>query len=650
MSTICGIFRRDGQPVPQETIATMTAVLGHWRTEADRSDTWRNPAGTVALGHVMLTNTPESSAEILPFFDATSRLAITATARIDNRPDLLRQLDIPWPERASIPDSQLILQAYRQWGPECAAHLVGEFAFAIWDEGEKRLFCARDHLGHKPVYYFANEDLFLFATEIKGIFQVQDLPRTLDPDWIGDALTVLVADKEYTPYRDIRRLPPAHWFSITPEQIHKERYWDLDPQRELHFSSEAEYVAEFREKLEEAVRCRMRSAFPVGSELSGGLDSSAVTAIAARQAQAQNLKFVAFSHVLGEATPATAGSMPDESVFQDLLRHHARIHHSYSLASHERGIIASLKEALLVQDGPSHRAYGGFAGVIHEAAAQEGVRTLLSGFGGDEVVSHQANEFLDELAHRQAWRQLWQEIHCQPGKRHSAAVLALLNKIAGEYLPTLKSAYLCARARLLEFRENSPARHLELFPVTPGFYENAHLRNRLATIPRLPGGKDVRTSQYRRILHSHVPVRLEYCSIEASAHRLEYRYPLLDIRLLEFHLATPASLKRKAGYGRYLFRRAIDGIVPPAIQWRVDKTGAAVPGSRLRILRDVQSIHHLIFRARHTQAAKYIDLDQLSKRFQAMVSQEKHQAPLRQGVFLNALKLLLYFDQDPTAR
>ena len=257
----------------------------------------------------MLVNTPQSLAESLPFYAPAWGLTISADARIDNREELFARLAIPADQQNAIPDSQLILQAYGKWGRDCAAHLLGDFAFAIWDEGEQRLFCARDHLGHKPLFYHCTNDAFIFATEMKGLFAATALPRTLNQSWVADALTVLMADNEYTPYQAIWRLPPAHWFAISAEEFTRETYWRLDPAREICLPSEADYVEAFREKLTEAVRCRVRSVFPIGSELSGGLDSSTVAGLAARQTQADGIEFTTFSHVLGETDRAPGDSV-----------------------------------------------------------------------------------------------------------------------------------------------------------------------------------------------------------------------------------------------------------------------------------------------------------------------------------------------------
>ncbi len=642
MSSLCGIFGRSGRPVLAESIEGMTATLHHW--QGDGSGTWRNPSGTVALGHVKLTNTPESLGEILPFHHPASRLTITADARIDNREVLYQQLDIPLQEQNCIPDSQLILQAYQKWGRECTAHLIGDFAFAIWDERAKQLFCARDQMGSKPLFYFLSNDWFIFATEMKGIFKVTGEPRALNQNWISDALTAMVADKEYTPYPEIRRLLPAHWFSISPVEIKKQCYWNLNPGIELHLPSEDDYVETFREKLTEAVRCRVRSAFPIGSELSGGLDSSTVTALAARQAETRNLKFITFSHVLGEEVQSPVGLMTDESDFAALLLRYAGIRYSHNLTSQGRGVMETLKNALHVQDGPTMYNFFNYSDVLYETGAKDGIRTLLSGLGGDEMVSFQARGYLEELAYHKKWQDLWREYRRETSQRKKSPWKNILREVAKSYLPSLKTVYRSIRDRHSTARENSPAFHIETFSLNPGFYQEAGVQQRLNTITRVPRGGSVRSLQYRRIMHPYIPLRMEYCSIAAATHRIEYRYPLLDIRLLEFHLAVPSRLKRKDGSGRYLFRKAIEGIVPPGIQWRDDKSGATIPANFQRFIRDAEEIRNLITLSQHNKSAYYLDLEQMKMRLDRIMKREESRVPPRRNAYLNALMLLLYFE------
>lgn len=650
MSSICGILSCRDKKLSGQNIKRMTETLAHWYKKEDGKGTWMNKGERVALGHVMLFNTPQSLHETLPFYDSHSCLTITADARIDNREELCKKLDIAETERDIKWDSQLILNAYEKWGCECTGHLLGDFAFAIWDERKKRLFCGRDHLGNKPFFYYVGDGYFIFATEMKAIFTMMGSAPDLNRDWIADALTACVWDKEYTAYEDIFRLAPAHWMSISlgnqQLDIINECYWKPERTKELNFKSEKEYIEGFREKLTEAVRCRMRSVFPVGSELSGGLDSSPITALASQMADSQNIKFIAFSHVLGENDALPYKNFKDEKEFQEQLREYAGIKHFRNISAGERGIIDTMKDALQLQDGPTMQSFYMGSNVMYEAAQQEGIRTMLSGYGGDEGVSIGAMGYLDELIENREWSKLRQEYGLMRKKGEGYSLQSILVKTLGEYIPVVGTIHHNRRERRKKIKEHDSSFQIETFSLSPEFYLEAEIEERLAEYPKRGEARGIRDTQYWRIMHPHVPLRLEYCSIAAAAHGMEYRYPLLDVPLLEFHLGVPSHLKRKGGWGRYLFRKAIEGMVPPQIQWRNDKTGMTVPGSYQRFIRDISEIKDLIRRGAKTEGAHYLDWEKMLKRCDRITGKINDGIPKRRGAFLNALMLLLYFDQN----
>src|SRR3989454_9825112 len=258
----------------------MLARLAH--RGPDGAGVWSG--GAVGLGHRLLHTTPESLREHLPLASGDGTLVLTADARIDNRGELLAALG----RGVEATDAELILAAYERWGERCPEHLLGDFAFVIWDARRATLFCARDHFGVKPFYYYhAPGRLFCFASEIKGLLALAEVPRRLNETRVADYLVPLLEDKVITFYQDILRLPPAHRMTVTRQGVRIEQYWALDPEREIRMKSDADYAAAFREIFTEAVRCRLRSAFPVGSMLSGGLDSSSIVCVA-RQLLAQD--------------------------------------------------------------------------------------------------------------------------------------------------------------------------------------------------------------------------------------------------------------------------------------------------------------------------------------------------------------------------
>ncbi|MCX7596682.1 MAG: lasso peptide isopeptide bond-forming cyclase, partial [Fischerella sp.] len=277
MSGIMGIYHLDGCPVNRKYLEEMVAVLAH--RGPDGTDIW--VGGSVGFAHRLLWTTPESLLEKLPLVDQDEHLAITSDVRIDNREELLNKLHVFTRLPDKITDAQIILAAYQKWGEQCPEHLLGDFAFAIWDRRKQILFCARDHFGVKPFYYhYQPGKAFVFASEIKALFCFPQVPRRLNEVRIGDYLALMMEDKAITTYKDILRLPPAHSMVVSESGIQLWSYWSLDLHREIHLASNEAYAEEFRQIFTEAVRCRLRSAFPIVSHLSGGLDSSAVTCVA----------------------------------------------------------------------------------------------------------------------------------------------------------------------------------------------------------------------------------------------------------------------------------------------------------------------------------------------------------------------------------
>src|SRR5579862_1739106 len=295
MSAIAGVVYLDGRPVNGEP-ERMAERLAH--RGPDGSGAWTR--GSVGLGHRLRHTTPESLSEAQPVVVRSGRLALVADARIDNRAELLEALSVE-PRPAPISDAELILRAYEAWGDQCPERLLGDFAFAVWDERRQVLFCARDHFGAAPFYYHhAPGRAFIFASEIKALFCCPEVPRRLNEERLSDYLQPMLEDKTATFHQEIHRLAPAHRAVMSRDGIRIEEYWALDPEREIRCSSDAEYAEGFRERFLEAVRCRARSAFPVGSLLSGGLDSSSIACAARMPGMGNGEPVHTFSAVFDE--------------------------------------------------------------------------------------------------------------------------------------------------------------------------------------------------------------------------------------------------------------------------------------------------------------------------------------------------------------
>ena len=221
MSGIAGIYNLDGRAVDPELLEQMTAAIAH--RGPDGSGKWihRN----VGFSHQKLSTTPEALRETQPLYDDDLKLGLTFDGRIDNRAEIRELLEAAGARLRTDSDAEMVLTAYRCWGKACAAKILGDFALAVWDAGNRRLFCARDVLGIRPFYYYFDSRTFIFASELQQIFRLPLVPREPNEGMIGEYLVSAVNNKEETLTKGILRLPPAHLLIVEPGRIRKQDYW-----------------------------------------------------------------------------------------------------------------------------------------------------------------------------------------------------------------------------------------------------------------------------------------------------------------------------------------------------------------------------------------------------------------------------------------
>ncbi|HJX71834.1 MAG TPA: asparagine synthase-related protein, partial [Bacteroidales bacterium] len=223
-------------------------------------------------------------------------LVVCADATFYNREELKSKLNVD----NNPDDTELLIQSYRKWGISCVDYLIGDFAFAIWNAQRQELFCARDQMGIRPFYYCQPEKGFAFASEMKILKSIYNNELTLNRDYFLDTLVTGISDKSCTAFDGIHRLPPAHYLIYRKGNIQVEEYWQLDPEQHIRYRNDDEYIAHFYENLMLAVESRCEGVTDIGSELSGGLDSTAVTCIASKYSDDNEITFTAFSNTLPE--------------------------------------------------------------------------------------------------------------------------------------------------------------------------------------------------------------------------------------------------------------------------------------------------------------------------------------------------------------
>lgn len=552
MSLFYGIFYKDGGVPQQELLEKMKQAPPR---PFDRFLSMA--AGPVGMGQKTLWTTPESIHEAFPVVDRAGRM-LAGDIRLDNRDALARIFGVRDVE--SLGDGALVLMAYEKWGDDCARHLLGDFAFALWDPAAKKLFCARDCFGIKPFCYYDGGGFFVFSSSVHPILAVPGVPRRLDEGMIGNFLLWDHEDQEKTLYSGISRLPAAHVLKISSGGGAKSRYWSLSPDYELKLGSNAEYAERFRGIFAAAVRCRLRSAYPVGACLSGGLDSSSAAGMAAKLLHEKSKELHVFSAVFKDA------SSTDES---DYIRAVASL----------KGIKAHWVECQDVSpffeaertfehvDEFHNSDLTMFWGGIYPAARNLNVRVLLDGDGGDEVV-YRGYPYLAELWGQGRFIEFFRTAKAlSENLGHSFWGDTVWMKGLRPHTPRpLLLAWRVARwgHRALWFDR-------KLF--NPDFLKRIGIdRTESLQIGReVKSPRSVRQDHFEQLTTGRLMYDIQVSAAASAAFGIEHRYPFYDKRLAEFCLSLPSDQKLYRGWTRIVMRRALHGIVPDRVRWRGGK-------------------------------------------------------------------------------
>ncbi|NIP45506.1 MAG: asparagine synthetase B [Gammaproteobacteria bacterium] len=502
MSGIVGIVSLDGRPIDRRLLDRLTGAL-HFRG-GDAEDTW--VGGGVGFGHAMLRTTLESRDERQPC-SLDDRVWIVADARVDGRSELCGKLrcagrDIA--KRAS--DPELILHAYHAWGESCVQHLMGDFAFAIWDARRGRLFCARDHFGVKPFFYAHSHGSVVFSNTLECVRELPRVRDTLDDVAIADLLLFGVyQDAAATAFADIRRLAPAHCMSWSGDALRVRRYWQLPPGGERRAPREAECIDAFMERFNAAVADRLR-AERVGVLMSGGLDSTSVACVARSLLGG------------GQGSGLRAYTCVSEHRSEDEERHFSRLAADalgipirYTLAKDEV-LLAKWRRGEPERPEP---AIEPLAGLFREQATEVAshCRVALSGWDGDALLNESPRSRLAILARGArltrraaaiAWRALRGGGAVRPG--------------AGQ-MPFAGPAWL-----------------------SPALVERLDLHGRWQAVQSSSGTRrDKRPRVHRQLTSPLLATLLESYDPGVTRIPLEVRHPFLDLRVVEFLVSLPAA-------------------------------------------------------------------------------------------------------------
>ncbi len=588
MCGIFGLWNLDNKPIAPATIQHATNLLRH-RGPDDEGyllfDTTKNCAAgyagndtmpelrlprldhaagqsfDLAFGFRRLSIIDLSSAGHQPMASADKRYWIIFNGEIYNYLELRSELAGYGHQFRTNTDTEVILAAYQQWGQECLSRFNGMWALAIWDNQQQELFCARDRLGVKPFYYHCNRDQFVFASEIKAVLAAtSDLEQINHPHLANFLLTGLLDHNDQTFFAPINALPPAHYLRINAKTTTPapQRYWDINIEEIKTKYNYAQPEATLLNLLQDSVCLRLRSDVPVGTCLSGGLDSSAIVALASKMLPHS---INSFSSIYSQA-----GYSEEKYIHLVAQANQTQAH----FTSPEPQKFLSLLEKIIWHTDEPAAGPGIYSQWFVMELAKQSVTVLLDGQGGDELFAGYAPYLplhLTALA-----RKIFRERRLDLLGRFFQDGSVILRDGQRYFFPELNARQFLKKV----FTRASGKRYRADLWLNPEMAE-AQRHAIIDTHNPIPKHDPLNRRLYRDITQTSIPALLHYEDRSSMAFGLEARVPFLDYRLVEFALGLPGEMKIKGATTKYVARQAFKNILPEAVRTRRDKMGYPTP-------------------------------------------------------------------------
>ena len=587
MCGIAGIVWKDPQrSAARADVERMCDVLWHRGPDAEGCCT----RGPVALGHRRLSILDLSAAGTQPMASHDSRYLLVFNGEIYNYLELREELMGRGGVFHTQTDTEVIIEAYRSWGPDCVEHFNGMWAFALYDTAEEVLFVSRDRFGIKPFYYLLDNESLVFASEIKAIVAVRPRERVPHRAVLARFLpTGVFGDGQETFFANVRSLLPAHnaRYDVRRGTWDVRRYWTVDAGRFAAAWGRGDPVETLRGLLHSSVQLHLRSDVPVGTCLSGGIDSSAIVCLMSRLRDGPVHTF--------------SGIYPDrdysEAEYVAAVNRHADTIPCPIFPEPRGDLVEDLRTITWHQDNPT--AGPGLYTQFHvmRRACQE-VKVILDGQGADELFAGYLFYFpahLHDLRARGVSGKLRALMLSAAIWRHWGAKYLPL-----EHLPFAQRLRSMLR-RLTGGRGPQPVGGWEIVhpDLTAGVAGSPLTRNDFA-----PVQGHLNQLLCDHLLNSSLPSLLHYEDRNSMAFSLEARVPFLDHRIVEFAVGLDASYKISSSWTKWVLRKATADVLPPAVAWRRSKLGYPTPMARwFRQLAEKPALEELLFSPRASARA-----------------------------------------------
>jgi len=544
--------------LPPEVLDSMRDRLEHRGPDGARSWMTRTDTATIGLGHRRLSIIDLSHAADQPMFAADGRIAIVYNGEIYNYVELREELRAHGRVFKTASDTEVLLAAYERWGPDCLQHLNGMFAFALWDDSRRALFVARDRFGEKPLFYtrLPGGGMAL-ASEMKALFAHPDVVATPSTEVVGQYVAGrFFEDSPDTLFAGISRMMPAHAMLVGDDGTIRRnwRYWTPDYTAIRSDYHEPEAFDEFRELLTRSTRMRLRSDVPVGTSLSGGLDSSAIVCLLARErGSTPTLTQNTFSGRFDDTDPTLS-----EGPQIDLVVKAAQVD-AHSVTPQPDQLAAESELLHWHQEEPFLSASIYLQWCVMRLAHENRTTVLLDGQGADELLAGYQFYFPSyqlDLIDRGRLMRLARDTYVFRRRLHAAS-----RGFADSHRRFNRDIALSWRTLARSLRPQGSVYH--------GPYDIG--------VPPAQRGMRVRRLIAEALQYNSLPQLLRYADRNAMAFSRETRFPFLDHDLVDWCIGLPDEAYINNGWQKWILRASAEGLLPPAIQWRADKVGYAAP-------------------------------------------------------------------------
>jgi len=567
---MCGIAGFSGS-FDSELLERMVSAISH-RGPDDRGIRFEPETG-IGLGHARLSIIDLSPDGHQPMTNEDGTLWLVYNGEIYNFKELARALEEKGHRFRSRTDSEVLLHLYEERGAAMLSDLNGIFAFALWDSRRREMLLARDALGVKPLYFSPIPKGVLFASEIKSLLECPDIPREIDLGAMHQYITYMWAPAPNTMFQAIRKLPPGHFLILKEGKIAKESTWYIMPYDGSRLpGTETDIARELAIRVETAVNRQLMADVPVGAFLSGGLDSSAIVAMIRRLRPADPVP----CYSIGFPDDLPVEDCPSDLPYARRVAKHLGVDLREIIVKPEQ-LAQKLQELIFFLDEPQSDPAPINAMLIAEAAHRDGIKVLLSGAGGDDLLTGYRRHFALSCEHYWDWLPA-------PVRRLAGNLIRRIGNVQQPFFRRLKKGFghmgLDGDDRLAAYFKWSPddVRQSLFHPDVRASLDRSPVDAQLlASLGEIPLEND----RLNRMLHLEAKHflcdhNLNYTDKTSMRHGVETRVPLLDLDLVRFATRIPPEMKQKGTIGKAIFKKAMEPFLPKGVIYR-EKTGFGAP-------------------------------------------------------------------------